>query len=104
MLRNFLAEAEEVPWEAIRYMTGQINYGGRVTDDWDRVLLGHILSRFSNEEMAEKEEYSVSESGRYKILAFEVHSTISTYIDSLPPSEDPEIFGLHPNASIAFQR
>lgn len=43
MLRNFLVETEDIPWDAMKYMTGQINYGGRVTDDWDRILLLNIL-------------------------------------------------------------
>lgn len=51
MLRNFLIDSEEVPWDAMRFMTGQINYGGRVTDDWDRVLLLNILQRFYNEDV-----------------------------------------------------
>lgn len=104
MLRNFLAEAEEVPWDAIRYMTGQINYGGRVTDDWDRVLLGHILQRFSSEEMAESVEYPVSESGRYRLFTHSAPEEVLAYLETLPPIDDPEIFGMHPNASIAFQR
>lgn len=56
MLKNFLLEAEVIPWDALRYMTGDINYGGRVTDDWDRILLLHILRRYYNEALIPEED------------------------------------------------
>ena len=46
MLKNFLIENDEIPWEALKYMTGEINYGGNVTDDFDRHLLLCILNIF----------------------------------------------------------
>lgn len=46
MLKNFLLEQDEIPWDALKFMTGSINYGGNVTDDFDRILLLGILSIF----------------------------------------------------------
>lgn len=55
---------EEIPWDAMKFMTGQINYGGRVTDDLDRQCLLETLTRVYNEDVM-NEDFSFSESGRY---------------------------------------
>lgn len=64
-LQLFINEYEEVPLEAITYLTGECNYGGRVTDDWDRRLLLTILADFYNKEIIETFRYPFSPSGEY---------------------------------------
>lgn len=39
LLSLYLDEYEETPWEALRYLIAGVNYGGHVTDNWDRRLL-----------------------------------------------------------------
>ena len=46
-----LGKADSVPFEALLFVTGQINYGGRVTDDWDKRCLITILKKFYNSQI-----------------------------------------------------
>jgi dynein heavy chain len=102
MLRIFLEEQEELPWEAMLYVTGEINYGGRVTDDWDRVCLMSILRKFYSPDALE-EGYQFSESGTYYIPTDGDLSHYRAYIEELPQDDLPEVFGLHSNANITYQ-
>lgn len=61
----FVNRYDEVPFEAISYLTGECNYGGRVTDDWDRRLLLTMLADFYSKDVIEKPRNPFSPSGEY---------------------------------------
>ena len=65
MLKIFLDEQDEIPWDALVYVTGEINYGGRVTDDKDNRCLITILQKYYNEENLQ-DDYYYSDSEFYK--------------------------------------
>lgn len=65
MLLNFLNEEGEIPWDALKFMTGEINYGGNVTDEFDRRLMLHILNVFQNDDIVSQTNYKFSRSGTY---------------------------------------
>ena len=111
-LRMFInSKNEDIPWEAMLYMTGHINYGGRVTDDWDRHCLLSILKRYYCTETLQ-EKYRFSPSGTYHVPGLSgvalgegasvVEATLA-YIDQLPKFDAPEVFGMNENANITFQ-
>ena len=51
-----------IPWDSLIYITGEITYGGRVTDAWDQRCLTTILTRFFAPYTIE-ENYKYSDSG-----------------------------------------
>jgi dynein heavy chain len=64
-MRMFVNTEEDIPWDAMQYMLGQINYGGRVTDDWDRTCLMCILKSFIGDHVINDEKVRFSQSGIY---------------------------------------
>jgi len=77
MMKNFLSQGKEVPWDAMKFMTGDINYGGNVTDDFDRKLLSSILEIFQNEDLTLNPEYRFSPSGIYYCPLHDDYSQIT---------------------------
>ena len=64
----------------LHYTAGDINYGGRVTDDWDRRCINTILYGFYNKEVL-TEGHTFSESGTYHQLPHGTHLNTSCPLD-----------------------
>ena len=86
-----------VNWTCIKYMIGEVQYGGRVTDDYDKRLLNTYCKVWFNEGMFDS-----------KFLFFKNYpnpkcnkiNEYKDFITALPAADTPEIFGLHGNADI----
>jgi dynein heavy chain len=101
MLQLFLDSQDEVPWDALIFVTGHINYGGRVTDDNDRICLIKSLQKYCSADSL-REGFKFSGSGIYYSPADGNIDVYKDYIESLPLNDNPEIFGLHDNANINY--
>uniref|UniRef100_A0A8D0L4V2 Dynein axonemal heavy chain 11 n=1 Tax=Sphenodon punctatus TaxID=8508 RepID=A0A8D0L4V2_SPHPU len=99
VLYNYLEANTKVPWEDLRYLFGEIMYGGHITDDWDRKLCRTYLEEFMSPSMLD---------GEFALVpGFPVPPNLDyigyhKYIDEMLPPESPVLYGLHPNAEIGF--
>ncbi|XP_048589777.1 dynein axonemal heavy chain 3-like isoform X2 [Nematostella vectensis] len=96
----FINEYEKTPLDALTYLTGHCNYGGRVTDDRDRRLIMSLLSIFYCPKVISDDGYKFSPSGSYFAPREGSYDSYLEYIRGLPLTPHPEIFGLHENADI----
>lgn len=102
-LKMYLEEQPEIPYTALNYLIAEINYGGRITDDKDNRLIKALLSKYWNSKSMD-EKYLLSPQKEYFIPNNDKLDEVKLYIENLPQDDNPEVFGLHPNANITFQQ
>jgi dynein heavy chain len=102
-LKMFLDLYDQVPFKVLRYLTGEINYGGRVTDDWDRRTLLSILDDFYTPKVM-SDSYQFTENPRYLSMPEQSLKMYLASIRDFPINDSPDIFGLHANAEVTYQQ
>jgi len=88
-----------IPFKVIHSLTSENNYGGRVTDNWDRRTMSNLLHEFCNDNVLNT-GYAFSSSGKYKSSDAETQTDYAEVVRNLPTNASPEVFGLHENADI----
>lgn len=104
VLANYVNNADrlgtDIPWPDLRYIFGDIMYGGHITDFWDRrvcqtylqlLLLPELLNNLTLAPGFKSPDASKMEYHHYQ-----------KFIEERFPPEQPMLFGLHPNAEIGF--
>uniref|UniRef100_A0A8C8RQ31 Uncharacterized protein n=1 Tax=Pelusios castaneus TaxID=367368 RepID=A0A8C8RQ31_9SAUR len=99
VLYNYLEANSKVPYDDLRYLFGEIMYGGHITDDWDRRLCKTYLEEFIKPEMLEGELFLAP---GFPLPGNMDYNGYHQYIDDTLPAESPYLYGLHPNAEIGF--
>uniref|UniRef100_G3T2Y1 Dynein axonemal heavy chain 9 n=1 Tax=Loxodonta africana TaxID=9785 RepID=G3T2Y1_LOXAF len=99
VLYNFLEANAKVPYDDLRYLFGEIMYGGHITDDWDRRLCRTYLEEYIKPKMLEGE---LSLAPGFPLPGNMDYNGYHQYIDAELPPESPYLYGLHPNAETGF--
>uniref|UniRef100_A0A3Q1G9E8 Dynein axonemal heavy chain 10 n=1 Tax=Acanthochromis polyacanthus TaxID=80966 RepID=A0A3Q1G9E8_9TELE len=109
ILNTYLTKAHgqgdsNIPWGSLKYLIGEVMYGGRAIDSFDRRILTVYMDEylgdflfytfrqfhfFSNKDV----DYKIPPAGP---------KTIYVEIEALPLANTPEVMGLHSNAEIGY--
>eukprot|EP00471_Norrisiella_sphaerica_P006901 CAMPEP_0184484204 /NCGR_PEP_ID=MMETSP0113_2-20130426/5915_1 /TAXON_ID=91329 /ORGANISM="Norrisiella sphaerica, Strain BC52" /LENGTH=4710 /DNA_ID=CAMNT_0026865073 /DNA_START=240 /DNA_END=14372 /DNA_ORIENTATION=+ len=98
-----------ISWNTIQYMICEVQYGGRITDDFDRRLFNTFglfwlsPSVFKDDfEFCEPLNMGGGKKFEYKIPKSETIDVFLDYIDTVPDNDTPSLFGLHSNADLTL--
>jgi len=97
----------KIPWADLKYIFGEIMYGGHIVNDFDRLLANTYLDFYMKDELLDETElYPFAEDEKDYSFAAPAPTGYEKYIEHIETQitkDSPIAFGLHPNAEIDFR-
>lgn len=85
------------------YTAGHINYGGRITDDWDRRCVLTILQDYYNKHVVHSNyQFDLKTKLYHQLPKNSTFDDYINYIATLPLNDEPSIIGFHANAEMSY--
>ncbi|KAM9822155.1 dynein axonemal heavy chain 10-like isoform 2-T2 [Syngnathus typhle] len=110
ILNTYLTKAHNqkesnIPWGSIKYLVGEVMYGGRVIDSFDRRILNVYMDEYFGDFLFYdfcRFHFFKNNEVDYKIPPNGPEDVYVDEIESLPLANTPEVMGLHSNAEIGY--
>jgi dynein heavy chain len=110
LVSTYLEKAHEngdaqIPWDTLRYLVGEVMYGGRVTDNCDRRVVATYMNECLGDFLFDSFQpfhFYHGDGSDYRIPQQQSRVACVAEIEGMPgiEAQTPEVFGLHPNAEI----
>ena len=102
VLHNYLSKYEKVPYQDLIYIYGEIMYGGHITDQLDRRTNANYLQVIIRPQIMEGMQLTCAVGFKSPIPHRFDRDKYVQYVEDSLPAENPQMFGLHPNAEIGY--
>ncbi|KAM9822995.1 dynein axonemal heavy chain 10-like [Syngnathus typhle] len=110
ILNTYLTKAHNqkesnIPWGSIKYLVGEVMYGGRVIDSFDRRILNVYMDEYFGDFLFYdfcRFHFFKNTDVDYKVPPYGPKTVYVDEIESLPLANTPEVMGLHSNAEIGY--
>lgn len=97
----------KIPWADLRYIFGEIMYGGHIVNDFDRLLANSYLEWYMKDDLLEETElFPFAEDEKGMSFRTPLPTSYDRYLDHIEDEltvDTPIAFGLHTNAEIDFR-
>ncbi|KAJ9515913.1 hypothetical protein QJQ45_016901, partial [Haematococcus lacustris] len=111
VLYNYLEAYESIPWPDLRYMFGEVFYGGHITDGMDRracttylevLIRPEILPSGDLEDASTWSPPPLELAPGFRAPVPSSYQALKDAIETSLPSESPVVYGMHPNAELSL--
>ncbi|XP_050527907.1 dynein axonemal heavy chain 10 [Daktulosphaira vitifoliae] len=95
----------QLPWVTLRYLIGEVMYGGRVIDNFDRRIVNTFMEEYFGDFLFDEFQpfhFYKDENVDYSLPISGSKEDYLNAIDELPLTNVPGVFGLHPNAEMGY--
>ncbi|XP_060639849.2 dynein axonemal heavy chain 10-like [Anolis sagrei] len=105
LTKAFQQNDDKIPWGSLKYLIGEVMYGGRAIDSFDRRILTIYMDEYLGDfifDTFQPFHFYCNDDVDYRIPEGESKEDYVEEIESLPLANTPEVFGLHSNAEIGY--